>query len=45
MNSIMGGQYPAPGTTLGPGMTFGYVAALHIASASEQSARPALHQP
>jgi 3-oxosteroid 1-dehydrogenase len=29
MNSIMGGQYPAPGVTLGPGMTFAYLAALH----------------
>jgi 3-oxosteroid 1-dehydrogenase len=29
MDSIMGGQYPAPGVTLGPGMTFAYTAALH----------------
>ena len=29
MSSIMGGTYPAPGVTLGPGMTFGYLAALH----------------
>ncbi len=27
MQSVMGGQYPAPGVTLGPGMTFAYVAA------------------
>ncbi|MGB7302094.1 MAG: FAD-dependent oxidoreductase [Burkholderiaceae bacterium] len=31
MQSVMGGQYPAPGVTLGPGMTFAYVAALDIA--------------
>jgi hypothetical protein len=29
MDSIMGGAYPAPGVTLGPGMTFAYVAALN----------------
>jgi 3-oxosteroid 1-dehydrogenase len=29
MHSIMGGEYPGPGTQLGPGMTFAYVAAMH----------------
>lgn len=29
MASIMGGEYPAGGFTLGPAMTFGYIAALH----------------
>jgi len=27
MHSIMGGVYPAPGITIGPGITFGYLAA------------------
>ena len=29
MNSIMGGVYPAPGITIGPGLVFAYLAARH----------------
>ncbi len=32
VESIMAGRYPAPGITLGPAMTFGYIAALHAAA-------------
>ena len=30
MASMMGGNYPSGGITLGPAMTFGYIAAQHI---------------
>ena len=33
MASIMGGNYPGAGITLGPALTFGYVAGRHIAAA------------
>jgi hypothetical protein len=29
MNSIMGGVYPAPGITIGPGLVFAYLAVQH----------------
>ncbi|VVO45553.1 3-oxosteroid 1-dehydrogenase [Pseudomonas fluorescens] len=37
MNSIMDGTYPGPGITLGPGITFGYLAASDIAARLDHS--------
>jgi succinate dehydrogenase/fumarate reductase flavoprotein subunit len=39
MASIMGGNYPGAGITLGPALTFGYIAGRHLAeTAAERSA-------
>ncbi|MDR3451467.1 MAG: FAD-dependent oxidoreductase [Rhodoferax sp.] len=36
MHSIMGGAYPAPGITIGPGLVFAYLAARHAAARARQ---------
>lgn len=34
MHSVMGGEYPAPGITLGPALTFGWIAGRHLAQSA-----------
>lgn len=44
MHSVMGGEYPAPGITLGPALTFGWLAGRHAARAvSEISTKKVVH--
>jgi hypothetical protein len=38
MASMMGGNYPSGGITLGPAMTFGFLAAEHAAGCAAESA-------
>jgi len=40
MHSVMGGQYPAPGITLGPALTFGWVAGQQLAQSSLHEVHP-----
>ena len=37
MGSIMNGNYPGPGITLGPALTFGYIAGRHLARLRERA--------
>ena len=39
MHSIMGGTYPGPGITLGPGLVFGYLSARHALARAGLAAR------
>lgn len=41
MASIMGGNYPGAGITLGPALTFGYIAGRHLAGATLSKAEAA----
>jgi succinate dehydrogenase/fumarate reductase flavoprotein subunit len=41
MASLMGGNYPGGGITLGPALTFGYVAAMDMVERASESARAA----
>ena len=37
MGSIMNGNYPGPGITLGPALTFGYIAGRHLAQSNARA--------
>jgi len=41
MHSVMGGVYPGPGITIGPGLVFAYLAARHAAARAHTAPQPA----
>ena len=43
MNSVMAGTYPAAGITLGPALTFGYIAGRTIAGLKAEATQPEHH--
>ena len=45
ISSIMGGNYPGAGITLGPALTFGYVAGMYLAKAAESQERSSQNHP
>jgi succinate dehydrogenase/fumarate reductase flavoprotein subunit len=45
MASVMGGRYPSGGITLGPAMTFGYIAGHHLAGTTAGAAEPTPQTP
>ena len=42
MHSVMGGHYPGPGITLGPALTFGWLAGLHLATLGTRTPAPTI---
>ncbi len=44
MNSLMDGTYPGPGITIGPGLTFGWLAACHVAERLATTPTPVTEQ-
>lgn len=39
MHSVMGGEYPSAGITLGPALTFGWLAGIHLGEKARQMAK------
>jgi succinate dehydrogenase/fumarate reductase flavoprotein subunit len=39
MHSVMAGEYPSAGITLGPALTFGWLAGMHLGEQARQAAK------